>query len=229
MPTDLSYRFPMSQTHAGPPLAARVLSTSIGVLVALVAGAWLVEIVDSSLLDDRLQQHGIGPRRIDGLPGVLFAPWLHAGFGHLASNTVPFLALGWLVSLRGLRYWATVTVAALLLGGGLTWLLAGGTNHVGASGIVFAYLGALVGGAVFDRRPAMIAPALVTVMLYGGMLAGIVPQRDISWEGHLFGLLVGFAVARRLADPPARSPDGPDDQPYPWEASEPWLDVDPEP
>ncbi len=224
-----SYRRIMTDADSGAPLPARVLSTPIGVLLALAAAAWGVELLDGSLLGDRLQRHGIHPRQIDGLTGVVWAPWLHAGFGHLASNTVPFLALGWLVSLRGLRYWAIVTIAAVLAGGGLTWLFAGGTNHIGASGVVFGYLGALLGGAIYDRRPAVLAPALVALMLYSGMLAGLVPQRDISWEGHLFGALVGFLVARWLAEPqPAPADDDPD-TPYPWEADEPWLDTDPEP
>jgi len=215
----------MSEPDERASLPSRVLSTTIGLLVALAAMAWFVEIVDTTLLDDRLQRHGIHPRQIDGLPGVLWAPWLHASYGHLASNTVPFLALGWLVALRGVRYWATVTIAAVLVGGGLTWLFAGGTNHIGASGVVFAYFGALLAGAFYDRRPQMLAPALVTLLMYGGLLAGIVPQQEISWEGHLFGLLAGALVARRLADPPPDRPaDDADDPIYPWEANEPWLD-----
>jgi membrane associated rhomboid family serine protease len=219
----------MSQPDARAPLLARVASTSIGLLAALVVAAWVVEIVDSALLNDHLQQYGIGPRQIGGLTGIVAGPWLHGGYGHLASNTVPFLALGWLIALRGVRYWATVTIAAVLIGGGLTWLFAGGANHIGASGVVFAYFGALLGGAYYDRRPAMVAPALVTLLMYSGMLAGLVPQGEISWEGHLFGFVVGIAVARALADPPPdRTNDEPDEALYPWEASEPWLDSGPE-
>ncbi|MGI9616293.1 MAG: rhomboid family intramembrane serine protease [Acidimicrobiales bacterium] len=219
----------MTDSDGRAPLVARVLSTTFGLLIALVAVAWLVEIVDSTLLDDRLQQNGIHPRELGGLPGIIWTPWLHAGFGHLASNTVPFVALGWLVALRGLRYWALVTIAAVVIGGGLTWLFAGGSNHIGASGVVFSYFGALLGGAIYDRRPALLAPALVALLMYSGMIAGLVPQRDISWEGHLFGLLAGFLVARQLADPPPDSTDEDEDIPYPWEAGEPWLDTDPEP
>lgn len=219
----------MTDSDTRAPLPARVLSTTIGLLIAVVVVAWSVEIVDSTVLDDRLQRNGIHPREIGGLPGIIWTPWLHAGFGHLASNTVPFLALGWLVALRGLRYWAIVTVLAVVIGGGLTWLFAGGNNHIGASGVVFAYFGALLGGAIYDRRPALLAPALVALLMYSGMIAGLVPQRDISWEGHLFGLLAGFLAARQLADPPPARADEDDDVPYPWEAGEPWLDTDPEP
>lgn len=205
------------------PILVRLLSSGLVYVAACVAVMWVVEIVDSLLLDDQLQGGGIHPRRIDGLDGIIWTPWLHSDIGHVASNSVPFLALGWLVSLRGIRYWLAISAAVLLGGGVLTWLLAGGTNHIGASGMVFGYFGALMGVALADRRPALLAPALVAIFFYGTILAGVVPQDDISWEGHLFGLIVGFAVGRWLADPPAPKPD--DDQPmYPWELDEPWLE-----
>ena len=49
----------------------------------------------------------------------------------------------------------------------------------------------------------------------------IVPQDRISWEGHLFGLVVGFAAAMALVKRPPPKPvdDGPM---YPWELDEPW-------
>lgn len=194
----------------------------VAMAVTLVA-MWVVELVDAIVLGDRLQRLGIGPRTIEGLIGIPLAPLLHADWGHLVSNSVPFVALGWLVGLRGLPHWLAVTAAGVAVGGGLTWLLAGGTNHIGASGVVFAYFGALLGGAYYDRRPALLAPALVALFLYGGMLAGIVPQDAISWEGHLFGMVAGVGVARLRADPPPPRPvdDGPR---YPWELDEPWLD-----
>jgi membrane associated rhomboid family serine protease len=182
---------------------------------------WLVEALDGLALGDRLQAHGIGPRRIDGLEGVLLAPLLHSTWGHLASNTVSLAVLGWLAGLRGRRFWVAVTAWVWLAGGGLVWLLAGGSNHIGASGLVFGYFGALMGAAVRSRRPASLAPALVAIFLYGTMLVGLVPQDDLSWEGHLAGLAVGFVVARRLTDPPPPPP--PDDEiEYPWEIDEPW-------
>ncbi len=200
----------------------------VAVIAAALLAMWAVEIVDAGLLDDRLQEGGIGPRTIVGLRGILFAPLLHANFGHLLSNTVPFVVLGWLVALRGLSHWLAVTGGALLLGGGLTWLLAGGVNHIGASGIVFGYFGALLAGAFYDRRPALLAPALVAVLLYSSLAAGLVPQQAISWEGHLFGLIAGIVVARLRADPPPERPV--DDEPrYDWELDEPWLDDGPEP
>jgi membrane associated rhomboid family serine protease len=83
----------------------------------------------------------------------------------------------------------------------LTWAFADGGNHIGASGVVFCYFGALLGAAGFERRAATFAPALVTVMLYATMLVGLVPQQFISWEGHLAGFVVGVAASKLLAAP----------------------------
>lgn len=207
-------------------LAARVLSTRFGIIVSAVALMWTIEIVDTVALGDRLQRNGIHPREISGLDGIAWAPWLHSDFGHLVSNSVPFIVMGWLVALRGFRHWTAVTIAVVIGGGGLTWLLAGGSNHIGASGVVFGYFGALMGAALRDRRPIVLAPALVAIFLYGTILAGVVPQVGISWEGHLFGLIVGFLVARALIPkaPSKAELDAEAEKPmYPWELDEPWL------
>lgn len=196
-------------------------ATAVGLLAALLATLWAVEIIDTVLLDDRLQGNGIGPRRITGLDGVLWHPFLHSGFDHLFSNTVPLAVMGGLIALRGLRFWLAITAGSALLGGFGVWLLAGGTNHIGASGIVFGYFGALMAAAYRSRRPAALAPALVAIFLYGTILAGLLPLEGISWEGHLAGLLVGMAIASRLVPPPPPPP--PDDEIlYPWELDEPW-------
>jgi len=186
-------------------LFARLLNTGFGIVAATLVVLWVVESADSFLLSDRLQANGIHPRKLNGLDGILWAPLLHDGFGHLASNSIPFVVLGWLVSLRSKAQWAVVTIVSIAVGGALTWLFAGlgsdvPTNHIGASGVVFGYFGALVGAAFYERRPATLAPALVAIFLYGGILAGLVPQSRVSWEGHLFGLIAGVLAARWMSD-----------------------------
>lgn len=207
-----------------PSLLSRMASTGAGLLVLSLLSMWAIEITDSVVLDDRLQANGIQPRETGGLDGILWAPFLHGGYRHLISNSVPFLVLGFLVALRGLRYWLTTTAMVLVIGGGLTWLLAGSGNHIGASGIVFGYFGALIGAAFYDRRARIIAPALVAILLYSGMIVGLVPQEGISWEGHLFGLVGGVLAARTLANGQRAPKRASSDEPqYPWELDEPWL------
>ncbi len=187
-------------TAPARPSASQVLTTGVAIIAAIVGVMWLVEIVDSVLLSDRLQvQFGILPRRGSGLDGIAFAPLLHADFPHLIANTVPFLVLGGLVMVRGVKRWLAVTATVVVIGGGLTWLLAGNGIHIGASGVVFGYLGYLVATAFFERRIGPVIPALIAVVLYGGAVVGFLPQAGISWESHLFGAVAGVIAARVLA------------------------------
>ena len=130
----------------------------------------------------------------------LFAPLLHANFAHLIANTAPLFVLGWLVILRRKVDFFVVTAAVTLIGGLGVWLFARpGTLHLGASGVVFGYLGYLLVRAWRERSLVAIAVALVAGILYGGALWGVLPtERGISWEGHLFGLLGGGATAQAL-------------------------------
>lgn len=175
------------------------LPSGLVLVIGALAAMWLIEVVDAVALSDRLQGGGIHPRRVDGIDGVLWAPWLHVGWRHIMSNSVPFLVLGAMVALRGTRTWLNVTAVVVVLGGGLTWLFARSGNHVGASGVVFGYLGYLVGAAWFERSFRAIGLAALAVALYGGLIFGVVPNREVSWEGHLFGALAGVVAAAMLA------------------------------
>ena len=203
----------------------RLVWTPVGLLVVGLVVIWAIEVLDTVALGDRLQRNGIRPRRRDGLDGIAWAPFLHSDFGHVVSNSPPLLALGGLVAIRGMRYWTAVTLTALLGGGFLTWALAGSGNHIGASGLVFGYFGAILGAALFERRPRALAPALLAIGFYSGLLAGLVPQEFISWEGHLFGMVGGVVAARAMAERPLPRRERADDV-QPWESNEPWLDVD---
>ena len=209
-----------SPTESRPSLA-RLVWTPVGLLVSWMALMWVIEIVDTLLLDERLQLYGLRPRETEGLDGILWAPFLHSDFGHIASNTVPFLALGGLVAVRGMRYWGWVTAITIVVGGGATWLLGGSGLHIGASGVVFGYFGAILGAAVFERRVRALGAALIALGFYSSLIAGLVPQPQISWEGHLFGLVGGVIASRLLAEPRQDN----DPKPYvpePWELDEPW-------
>ena len=170
-------------------------------LVAVAVGAmWTIELVDTVLLDDRLQGNGILPRRVDGIDGIAFAPLLHLGWPHLIANTVPFLVLGALVALWGWRRWLLVTVVVVVVGGGLTWALARPGNHIGASGLVFGYFGYLVAAVFYQRRFWPVIPAAIAVVAYGSAIAtGVAPTEGVSWEGHLMGVIAGFLSAKLTA------------------------------
>jgi membrane associated rhomboid family serine protease len=160
---------------------------------------WVLEIVDTAL-DNRLDRYGIEPRDVDGLDGVVAAPFLHVGFGHLIGNTLPFVAMGIVIALEGpLRLVGVTAIAALVSGLG-TWLIAPeDTIHLGASGVVFGYATYLIARGWFNRRPVEIAIGAAVAVLFGGaLLAGLEPQQGISWQGHLFGAIGGVLAARWL-------------------------------
>jgi membrane associated rhomboid family serine protease len=170
------------------------------ILFTLVLLAWLVELVDELAYGGALDRFGIQPRTIAGLWGILAAPLLHVGWVHLASNTGPFIVLGWLVLLRGLRDFLIVTLSAVVIGGMGVWVFgAANSITVGASGVVFGYLGYLLARGFFERSIWSVILGIAAGILYGGVLWGLLPgQRGISWEGHLFGLVGGVAAARLL-------------------------------
>jgi len=170
------------------------------ILGGFVALIWVLEIIDQVIPGRTLDGFGIHPRQISGLWGILFAPFLHVSIAHVAANTIPFVALGWLVMLRDIRDFFFVTFAAMTIGGLGTWVFGATGNHIGASGVIFGYLGYLMLRGFFERSIPAIAFSLLVFFLYGGLLWGVLPlQRGISWEGHLFGYVGGVVAAYILS------------------------------
>ncbi|GIG64709.1 rhomboid family intramembrane serine protease [Phytomonospora endophytica] len=185
----------------GPRLPAGTLSGIVGLLIA-TALLWVLEAVDYVLPAD-MDALGIVPRDVDGLTGIVLAPFLHAGFDHLGANTVPLLVLGFLAALRGPGRFVLATVVIVLVSGIGVWLTAPAyTVTVGASGVVFGYFGYVIGRGLFDRRLLDIAVAVVVLFVYGSIVWGVLPgQSGISWQGHLFGLVGGVLAAWMLRGP----------------------------
>ncbi len=170
------------------------------VIAAFVAVLWVIEIVNASGAD--LTDDGIRPRQLGGLWGVLWAPLLHASFAHLESNTIPLLVLGFLVLLGGLARFGAVTATVWLVSGIGVWLL-GGTNTVvvGASGLAFGWLAYIIVRGVFTRSLVQLALGLVILVVYGGLLWGVLPGASgVSWQAHLFGAVGGILSAAGGAD-----------------------------
>ncbi|MES2935789.1 MAG: rhomboid family intramembrane serine protease [Pseudomonadota bacterium] len=175
------------------------ISMQAKILAACVTMMWLTECVDF-LLGGALNQLGIVPRQLIGLRGMVFAPFLHLDFAHLLANTPPFICLGWFVMLRRTSDFYTVTAMVMLIGGLGTWLIAApNTVHIGASGVVFGYLGFLISRGYFERSVLSILLSLAIGFVYGGLIWGVLPgQSGISWQGHLCGFIGGVMMARLL-------------------------------
>jgi membrane associated rhomboid family serine protease len=179
-------------------------------VAAMAAVMWVVEVVDR-LDGGRLDRYGIEPRDPDGLFGIVAAPFLHAGFGHLLANTVPFLLMGGAIALGGLARVVAVTAIVAFVSGLGTWLVGGGgTVHIGASGIVFGYAAYLLARGIFNRNLAHLGLGVLVAVVWGtALLGGLIPQAGISWQAHLFGALGGVLAARALRARRARPPAAP--------------------
>jgi membrane associated rhomboid family serine protease len=182
-------------------------------IITFVALLYLIEAWDQ-VTGEHLENNGIRPLETDGLTGILFAPLLHANWGHLAANTVPALVLGFLVTLTGMArfFWATAII--WILGGLGTWLIGNigaqcpyvgvtcETNHIGASGLIFGWLTFLIVFGFFTRHAWQIVTGIVVLFVYGGILWGALPGTfGVSWQGHLCGGIAGVVAAYLLAGP----------------------------
>ena len=188
---------------------------ALKIALGFVALIWLIDIVNWAL-DLELQRFGVRPRQFAGLPGILLAPLLHGGPVHLVANSLPLLVLG-----TGMLYLypnsALTVLPAVYLGPGIAvWLFAGGSVHVGSSGLVYGLASyVFVAGVLrLDRRA--IAASLLVSFLYGSLVWGVLPiQPGVSWQTHLAAALIGLALAialRRLDIPPRKR--------YSWEDEE---------
>ncbi|MBE9032495.1 rhomboid family intramembrane serine protease [filamentous cyanobacterium LEGE 11480] len=175
---------------------------NVRILGGMVVGLWTLELIDSLLLRGKLNRFGIRPRQSYGIKGIFLSPLLHGDLKHLAANTLPLVMLGGFILFRNQQTFAIVTAVVWLISGIGTWLFGGPrTNHIGASGIVFGYLGFLLLQGYLERSPIAIGLAVISGVLYGGSLWGVLPiKRGRSWQGHLFGLIGGGIAARYLPE-----------------------------
>lgn len=171
-------------------------TAALKLVVAMVAVMWVTEVIDLAV-GHRLDGYGIHPRDVGGLPEIVSAPFLHAGFGHLIANTVPFAAMGAAIALGGLARVALVTLVVGVVSGLGVWLIAPANEvHLGASGLVFGYAAYLVTRGVLSRRMIELAVGVAVVAVWGiGLVQGLLPQEQISWQAHLFGAIGGVAAA----------------------------------
>ncbi len=176
----------------------------IGAMAILM---WAVETVD--IVAGDLDSAGIHPRDPEGLTGIVASPFLHAGFGHLIGNTIPFLVLGAAIAVGGLMRTLLVTAIVVVVGGIGTWLTAPShTVVIGASGLVFGYATYLVARGAYSRLPLHVIGGLVVLVIYGStLLVGLVPTPGVSWQGHLFGAVGGVVAARVVYRSRARNAD----------------------
>ncbi|MEU7555190.1 rhomboid family intramembrane serine protease [Streptomyces sp. NPDC044571] len=177
-------------------------------MLGWVALLWVVEAVDHAT-GHALDAYGIPARDPAGLSGILFAPFLHFGFGHVAANSIPLLVLGFVTALSGIRRFLAVCGLIVLADGIGIWLIAWpNTITAGASGLVFGLFGYLLVRGFVERKALGIAVSLGVAFVWGAtIVVGVLPtDATVSWQGHLCGLAAGIATALWFRRP---APDRP--------------------
>lgn len=181
----------------------RRLPGALVMVAVTLAVLWVLEIVDSAM-NGRLDGYGIRPRSVDGLEGIVLAPFLHAGFAHLLSNSLVFAVLGVIayVAVPLVRFAGLILITMLSSGLGVWLFGSAGTLTIGASGVIFGLLGFLLLRGVAERSPGAITVSIMMLLVYGGTLSGVLPGASyISWQAHLFGFIGGAGAAFWLRSP----------------------------
>lgn len=142
---------------------------------------------------------GIHPRNFMGLRGILFAPLIHdpSTISHLLNNSIPLLFLGWALYYFYPELANRVFAFIWFFSGFWVWLaVKDDSYHIGASGIVYGLASFLFYSGIIRKQTNLLGLTMLVTFLYGGMVWGIFPyDLSISWQGHLFGGIMGLVLA----------------------------------
>ncbi len=182
--------------------------------VLFISVLWIIMFMQQ-LFGISFSDFGLMPRTVNGLWGILLSPLIHGGFSHLISNTMPLLLMGFIVFYfyRGIAF--RVFFLVYIMTGIWVWAAGRHAYHIGASGLVYGFASFIFFSGVFRWDPRLLGLSLLVLMLYHGMIWGVLPVfEDISWESHLLGSFAGILVAYSYRK------EGPKPVKYSWEESE---------
>jgi membrane associated rhomboid family serine protease len=182
------------------------------VLLSLTAIVWVIHFINWGIFGGWLN-HAFGrrPRSLWGLVCIPLSPWLHSSYEHLTGNTQAFLLLGWFILMQGIHLFYVVTIATALISGLGAWLFGPPKSvSVGASGIIYGYLGfVLMYGLVSGSWIALLL-ALIIALRDAWRITGdkynesqILPVERaprMGWTAHLWGFIGGAFIALALSD-----------------------------
>lgn len=206
--------YPPKYDTSNPELEKKIFKHSLVFPSLFLLAFWLVFLVESTL-DFEFAVYGIYPLKLEGLKGILFSPFIHSGYEHLAANSVPFfvLALALFYFYRKLAY--RIFILIYLLSGLCVWLGGREAWHIGASGVIYGLASFLFFSGIFRNDVKLLTIAIIVVFLYGGMFWGIFPLKpEISWESHLWGGVSGLILSIYYRK------QGPQRHHYEWEEEE---------
>lgn len=196
----------------------RKFTVALFIPVSMLVIMWLVKLVEYGF-GINLGFLGVHPFHADGIPGIVLSPFLHGSFAHLIANSLPFLVLSFALFYFYPQIALKVLVGIWLLSG--IWVWFGGQYaswHIGASSMIYGFSSFLFVSGLIRKDTRLAALALIVAFLYGSMIWGIFPEffpdKNISWEGHLGGLVAGLILALYFRS------SGPQRKKYSWELEE---------
>lgn len=177
------------------------------VLFYWVCLLWGIHALNWAVFQGRLNWLlGIHPRDILGLPSIITSPLLHGEGDHLLGNTMGLIPLAGFVLLQGTDVFYSVSIVAALISGLGTWCFGRTVQYpdayIGASGVIFGYLGfLLIYGFVSGNLLAFLL-AIGAAFWHGRRITGtsqapsqILPGSQGAWISHLFGFMGGIVAA----------------------------------
>jgi membrane associated rhomboid family serine protease len=192
----------------------RKIITSVLYPLLLVAIMWLVEFLEQQS-GRNFVFFGLYPRTLLGLRGVLLSPFIHSDMNHLINNSIPLLIMGSALVYFYRKVAFKLFFMIVIIGGLWTWISARPSYHIGASGLVYGLFGFLLASGFIRRHKGLMSLSFLVAFIYGSMVWGILPiDYKVSWEGHLWGLAAGIALAFYFRK------RGPQREVYVWEEDE---------
>jgi membrane associated rhomboid family serine protease len=181
---------------------------------------WLVKIIELQF-DISCVKFGVYPQTAKGLKGILFSPFIHKDITHLFNNSYPILILGGLLFSVYRKIALQIFIWLFFISGFWLWIIGRPSFHIGASGIIYALAAFLFISGLISKNPRLAAVSLVIIFLYGSMIWGIFPTKElVSWEGHLSGFAAGILAAIFYRK------EGPERKKYQWEIDEELDEID---
>jgi len=178
---------------------------------------WTIALAEY-LLDVRFVQYGLYPRSWEGAIGILTSPLIHADVNHLFANSVPLFVLGASLFYFYRSIALRVFILIYLFSNIWVWGMGREAYHIGASGLVYGLAAFLFVSGVIRREPRLMAISMFVAFMYGSFIWGIFPElfpeKNISWEGHLMGMLAGVIFAFYFRK------KGPQKRRYSWDLEE---------
>jgi membrane associated rhomboid family serine protease len=186
------------------PIGRRIANASrsgsgVPVVTFTIIGLNVVVFILELLTGNPIMGNGTGTvaDALAYFPGaIVVAPWtiitngfVHANLIHIGVNMYSLFALGPPLERflgRG-RYLALYVIGMIGADVGVDFLSRAGA--IGASGAIFALLGALI---LFARRLGFSTTWLIVIGVINLGYGFLVP--DVSWQGHLGGLIVGLLI-----------------------------------